>query len=473
MNPYDPDEALRRRVRWGSGALIVLVALGVVYLIQGSEAQRVFLLRDYNTRLVVLSTMLMGIASGVVGTFLLLRKRSLMGDALSHATLPGVAGAYLVLYLAGSEGRSLGWLLMGASLAGLLGAMVVLWLRRLPRIKEDTAMGLVLSVFYGAGVVLLGFIQELPAGSSSGLEAFIYGKTASLVQGDFILLAAIALVSVACALLLYKELRLLCFDEAYASSLGWPVRLLDAALLILTCAVTVAGLQAVGLILIIAFLVIPAATARMWTENLSRLLLLAAFFGGLSGWMGASASALLPKLPAGAVIVLAAAALFVLSLMLGTSRGLLLRWARHRSLRKRILNQHLLRAAYEEMDAAGQLATTPLIRWSALLARRTWSPREVWRAVAAARQAGLILLEEEGFRLTGSGFQKAAKVTRNHRLWELYLIEHADIAPNHVDRDADSVEHILGERLTRQLELALPEQLREAVAIPDSPHEIR
>lgn len=472
MKPYIPDEALRRRVQWGSFALIVLVLAGIVALVGGTEAPRVLLLRDYNTRLVVLSTTLMGVAAGVVGTFLLLRKRSLMGDALSHATLPGVALAFIALYLGGASGRSLGWLMTGAALAGLSGAVLVLWLRRLPRIKEDTAMGLVLSVFYGAGVVLLGFIQELPGGSSSGLESFIYGKTASLVRDDFFLLAGIAAVAVLCALALFKEFRLLCFDASYASSLGWPVRRLDFLLLILTCAITVAGLQAVGLILIIAFLVIPAATARIWTERLEYMLILAALFGGLSGWTGTTASALLPRLPAGAIIVLVATAFFVASLFLGSSRGLLLRWVRHRSLKKRILHQHLLRAAFEEMEAAGQLTRNTLIRWSSLLTRRTWTPRAVWRAARAARQAGWLLLEEEGFRLTESGFEVAAKVTRNHRLWELYLIEHADIAPSHVDRDADSVEHILGERLTRQLELALPGHLRTAVPIPRSPHEI-
>jgi manganese/zinc/iron transport system permease protein len=353
-----------------------------------------------------------------------------------------------------------------------MGVLLVLGLRRVPRIKEDTAMGLVLSVFYGAGVVLLGFIQELPSGSAAGLESFIYGKTASLVKNDFYLLAGIAACAILFTLALFKELRLLCFDEGYAASLGWPVRRLDLFLLGLTCAVTVAGLQAVGLILVIAFLVIPAATARMWTERLGWLLVLAAVFGGMSGWIGASLSALLPKLPAGAVIVLVAALLFTLSMLLGTSRGLLLRWVRHLSLKRRIRSQHLLRAAYEEMDVAGTLSPNAFIAWKAMLKRRTWSPRELWRAAKAARNAGMILLEDEGFRLTGSGFAKAAQVTRNHRLWELYLIEHADIAPNHVDRDADSVEHVLGEQLTRELELALPKQLRRAAAIPESPHKI-
>lgn len=473
LGRVDPDDILRRRMRRFSLSAVALCALAVLYWAQQGETHRVLFLRDYNTRLVVLSTTLMGIGAGVVGGFLLLRKRSLMGDALSHATLPGVAGAFIVMYLLGNQSRSLGWLLVGAGIAGLLGALLVLGLRHLPRIKEDTAMGIVLSVFYGAGVVLLGFIQELPGGSAAGLESFIYGKTASLVEADFYLLAGIAVLSIGCALLFFKELRLLCFDEAYAASLGWPVRWLDLVLLGLACAVTVAGLQAVGLILIIAFLVIPAATARMWTERLGTLLFLAALFGGLSGWMGASLSALLPKLPAGAVIVLMATALFLLSLFFGTSRGLLLRWVRHVSLKRRVMSQHLLRAAYEEMDISGRLSPNSLISWSSILSHRTWSTREVWRAAKAARRAGMILLEEEGFRLTGSGFQKATSVTRNHRLWEFYLIEHADIAPNHVDRDADSVEHVLGEQLTQELERALPEHLRRAALVPESPHQIK
>jgi manganese/zinc/iron transport system permease protein len=481
MKPSRPKGAREAARRWLSLALGLVVGVllltGLMFWLGRHEGAttslRVLLLLDYNTRLVVLSTSLMGVSSGLVGGYLLLRRRSLMGDALSHATLPGIALAFLVLVLLGGTGKHLGGLLLGASLAGILGVFGVMWMRRLPRIKEDTAMGVVLSVFYGAGIALLGLVQDLPQGSAAGLESFIYGKTASLVLQDFLIIVSIALLVLGISLLLFKEFRLLCFDEGFAASQGWPVKRLDLLLLVLACAVTVAGLQAVGLILIIAFLVIPAASARMWTSRLSEMLGLGAAFGGASGWIGASVSALLPRLPAGAVIVLVAAGIFLLSLLFGTDRGLLVRSLRHLTLKRRIERQHLLRGIYELLELTGE-ETAGTVPWEALLHRRSWNEKGLWKILQRGQRDGLLHMRDGGrIELTAKGQGEAMRVTRNHRLWELYLIEYADIAPNHVDRDADSVEHILGETLTRQLEALLPQTLKPgAEPVPSSPHQL-
>jgi manganese/zinc/iron transport system permease protein len=468
------DYGLVRVGHWITLGLLAVIFFGAALAVGGTAFTDVLLLRAYNTRLVVLSTTLMGIGSGVVGVFLLLRKRSLMGDALSHATLPGVALAFLALVVLGQSGKELPWLLVGAGVGGLLGVAAVIWMRRLPRIREDTAMGVVLSVFYGAGVALLGLIQDMPGGSAAGLESFIYGKTASLVMTDFLLISVICVSVIFLVLLFYKELTVLCFDEAFASTTGLPTNRLDYLLLGLACAVTVAGLQAVGLILIIAFLVIPAAAARMWSSRLPYLLAGSALIGGASGWIGSSLSALFPRLPAGAVIVLVASLIFILSLVLGTDRGLLLRFLRQLSLKRRIERQHLLRAVYEIREAGDgrDAGGSPLVAWPELLRKRSWSPRQLRRIVRRAAAADLVeAIRPEGILLSPEGLAAAARVTRNHRLWELFLIEHADIAPNHVDRDADSVEHVLGEALTRQLEQSLPRNLRDPYPeMPRSPH---
>lgn len=468
----DVDRTVRHVARLVSALFLVLILVAGAWVASRAGVLRVLLLQDYNTRLVVLATSLMGVSSGVVGGFLLLRKRSLMGDALSHATLPGIALAFMVLVAFGLSGKQLGWLLAGAAVTGLLGVSLVMAMRRLPRIKDDTAMGIVLSVFYGAGVALLGLIQDMPQGSAAGLESFIYGKTASLVWSDFQLLGLIAVSVVIISILLFKELRLLCFDEEFAASMGWPVRKLDLLLLALACAVTVTGLQAVGLILIIAFLVIPAASARMWTSQLNRMLGLSALIGGASGWIGATLSALLPRLPAGAVIVLVAAVCFIFSLFFGTDRGVLVRVLRHLSLKRRVERQHLLRAAYELLERPGREGGDRYCPWADLMPKRSWTPRSLARIALRAMNAGYVEhIDDTGLRFSEAGLREAEKVTRNHRLWELYLIEYADIAPNHVDRDADSVEHILGEELTARLRRSLPDALREGtLKVPRSPH---
>lgn len=443
------------------------------------EMAEVLFLQNYNTRLVVLSTLILGAASGIMGSFLLLRKRSLMGDALSHACLPGIGIAFLLLVAFGSGQKNLAVLLAGAAISGFLGVGLVLAIRRMTPIKDDAAMGIILSVFFGFGVALLSMIQEMPGASAAGLESFIYGKTASMVFQDFLLLSSVGLLVLFLSLLLFKEFSLLCFDESFAASQGWPVLALDLVMLALVAAVTVVGLQAVGLILIIAFLITPAAAARFWSENLKIMIILAAAIGAISGWWGASVSALLPRMPAGAVIVLVAAFIFLISMIFGTTRGVLKRTLNQRSLRKKVGRQHLLRSIFEILEDQqmerpnGTLLSNQEISLEALKNHRSWSLPRVRKLIRSARREDHIeKFDGTVIRLSEPGFGEAARTTRNHRLWELYLIEHADVAPNHVDRDADAVEHVLSAHLVEKLEKRLRET-EDAVRLPGSPHPIR
>jgi manganese/zinc/iron transport system permease protein len=444
-----------------------------------SEILDVLLLRNYNTRLVVVCTLLLGCASGLMGGFLLLRKRSLMGDTLSHATLPGVCLAFFISVLLGGQGKSLPLLLLGATLSGLLGCATVLFIRNRSRIKDDAAMGIVLSVFFGAGVALLTMVTKMPDGAAAGLESFIYGKTASMILSDFRLLVGVTGSVLLLSTLLFKEFRLLCFDETYASAQGWPVKRLDGLLLGLVTAVTVVGLQAVGLILIIAFLITPAAAARFWTDRLDQMLFLSALIGGVSGWLGASLSALTPNMPAGALIVLVAALFFLFSMFFGFERGVLVRLMHQLKLKKSVGRQHLLRALYEILEADGDHLDEVNIRavpFRQVRGRRTWSDRHLRRYLRDAYNEGLIdtLSQKDSILLTEAGLAAAAQVTRNHRLWELYLIEYADVATSRVDRDADAVEHVLGEQLVAQLEAKLIKlHAASRLDVPASPHPIK
>ena len=446
----------------------------------GEALWEILTLKNYNTRLVILSTSLMGAACGLIGGFLLLRKRSLMGDTLSHATLPGICLAFMFMVALGGNGKNLSGLLLGASLTGLLGCASVLVIRQLTRLKDDAAMGIVLSVFYGLGIVLLSIIQGLPQASAAGLQSFLYGKVASIIFADFIVIALVTVASIVGCVFLYKEFRMLCFDEVFAATQGWPVHLLDIVMLTLVAAVTVVGLQAVGLILVIAFLITPAAAARFWTHHLGAMLAIGALIGSLSGWLGTVLSSLFPRLPAGAVIVLTAAVFFLISMLFGPAKGVSIRLIRHRKLKRKIAKQHLLRAAYEwlEIHDAGQKpepADNRTIPLESLLKARSWTPRSLQRQLRSAYNHALIeRYDSTGLVLSEAGFRQAARATRNHRLWELYLIENAAIAPSHVDRDADTVEHILGEALTRELVKLLPARQSASLdAVPGSPHPLK
>ena len=441
-----------------------------------SDIWNVLILRDYNTRLVMICTILLGCACGLMGGFLLLRKRSLMGDTLSHATLPGVGLSFMLLVALGGDGKSLPILLAGAGITGVIGCAAVLFIREQTRIKDDAAMGIVLSVFFGAGVAILGVIQKMPEGSAAGLESFIYGKTASMVMSDFQILVFITVCVITCSLLLFKEFRLLCFDENFAAVLGWPVKFLDILLLALITAVTVAGLQAVGLILIIAFLITPAAAARFWTNQLDRMLMLSALIGAASGWIGASLSAFFPRLPAGTVIVLVAALFFAVSMLIGTERGVMIRFLRQSQLEKRMGRQHLLRALYEILEG-GRVTEELIIRtvpFRQILGRRTWSDRHLRDYIRRAYNEGLVEApnKADSILLTETGLVEARQATRNHRLWEMYLIEYADVATSRVDRDADMVEHILGDKMVMRLENKLQAYRIAGSLVPQSPHPI-
>jgi manganese/zinc/iron transport system permease protein len=443
-----------------------------------SQWKRVVLLHDYNTRVVMLGTMLLGLAAGITGSFTLLRRRALMGDALSHATLPGVGLAFLIAPWLGLDGKSLPVLLSGAALSGIAGVAAILYVRNLTRLKEDAALGIVLSVFFGAGIAILTIVQQMPAGHAAGLESFIYGKTASMIASDARLIAWSGLFSVIVIGLLFKELTLLCFDEGFAGSRGYPLLLLDLVLMALVVIVTIIGLQAVGLDLMIALLVIPAAAARFWTQDLKHMTLISAGIGGVGGLIGSAMSAVFPNLPSGAMIVLVCSALFFSSMLFGTARGVLVRAMRRWDLNRTVDRQHLLRGLYELLESHGlsgvatSSATQRGIPFSELLALRTWSRYRLLRQTERCRREQLLVRNEDAsLSLTKTGLAEASRLVHEHRLWELYLITHADVAPGRVDQSADAIEHVLEPELIARLEKLL-QQKRGVQGVAPSPHPI-
>ena len=406
----------------------------------------------YNSTVVVIAAALLGVAAGLIGSFALLRKRALMGDALAHCTLPGIGAAFLAATWLGGEGRTLPVLLAGAAISGVVGVLCVQGLVRYTRLRDDAAIGAVLSVFFGAGVVLLSYIQGLRSGNQGGLAHFIYGQTAAMRAQDAWLMAATAVLAGFGAGALFKEFRLVCFDDRFAATIGLPVGWLDLGMMSLVVLVTVIGLQAVGLILIVALLIIPPAAARLWTERLSVMVVAAGVIGGLSGYLGASASALLPRLPAGAVIVLTAGVLFAVSLVAAPRRGVAANGLRLARLRLKIAEDHYLRSAWEAFELAGMTPAAGVPVPDEPGGR--WSPGHGWAALWV-RARGLAASAGGGVVLTEHGLGEARRVTRNHRLWEQFLVEHADLAASHVDRSADLVEHVLSGRIIGQLEATL------------------
>ena len=276
----------------------------------------------YNTGVVMAGAAALGAAAGGVGAFLFLRMRAMAADAVGHATLPGIVLAFIAAGALGGEGRSLPVLLAGAALTGVLGMAAVEALTRNTRLAPDAAIAIALSVFYAIGIVLLSWVQTLPSGSQGGLESFILGQAAALSASEAAGLGFAALLALGLLLALFRPLGLLCFDEAHARARGWPVARLDAALLGLGVLVTVLGLQTVGLVLVVALLILPAVSARFWSERLARIFWLSVAFGAGGAFLGAAASAVWAQAPTGASIVLALGIVFTTSLLAAPRRGI-------------------------------------------------------------------------------------------------------------------------------------------------------
>lgn len=300
----------------------------------------------YNATLVAIGAALLGVSAGVTGTFLFLRKRALVSDAISHATLPGVCIAFMTMVAFGGDGRNLIGLLLGSALSAWIGLLCLNWLTRNTRLAEDAAIGAVLSVFFGLGVVLLTVIQTMGVGRQAGLEGFLLGSTAGMLWADAVIIAVGGGATLLLILLLRRPMTLVSFDPEYAAARGLPVARVDLAMMGLVMAVTVVGLKIVGLILIVALLIIPPVTARFWTERSDRVVLLSGFAGGLSGFVGAALSASAPNLPTGPIIVLVSFALFALSLLFAPNRGVLAAILGHLRFQHRVhLRQGLLALA--------------------------------------------------------------------------------------------------------------------------------
>lgn len=352
----------------------------------------------YNATLVAIGASLLGISAGVTGTFLFLRKRALVSDAISHATLPGVCLAFMALVALGGDGRNLIGLLAGSAISAWVGLLCMNWLTRRTRLAEDAAIGAVLSVFFGFGIVLLTVIQTMGVGRQAGLEGFLLGSTAGMLWADAMVIAIGGAATLALVLILRRPMTLVAFDPEYAAARGLPVHRIDLAMMGLVMAVTVVGLKIVGLILIVALLIIPPVTARFWSDRSEHVVYLSGLAGGLAGFLGAAVSASAPNLPTGPIIVLVSFGFFALSLFLAPARGVLAAVLRHIRFQRRVhIRQGLLALAQ------GQKIYEPL------------TIRLLLRA-GLARADGVA---------TEAGKARAAKALRDEKRWEIVRADQA------------------------------------------------
>ena len=278
---------------------------------------------DYTLRTITLGTAILGAVTGMLGSFAVLRKQSLLGDAISHAALPGIAIAFLI-----TGAKDTNTLLLGALVSGLIGTFWIRGIITKTHLKSDTALGLILSLFFGFGMLLLTFIQKQPNANQAGLDKYLFGQAATLVERDVWMMAIVTGICLLVMLTFWKEFKILLFDADYTKTLGFNTKTIDILITSFIVLAIVLGLQTVGVVLMSAMLLAPAAAARQWTNSLSVMVFLAAIFGAFSGVFGTAISATQNNLSTGPVIVLVASVFVVFSFVFSPSRGLLFKQIR-------------------------------------------------------------------------------------------------------------------------------------------------
>ena len=391
----------------------------------------------------IMAAVLLGAGCGLLGCFVVLRRVALMGDAVSHAVLPGVVAGLVY-----SPERNPVVIFLCAAAAGLLGAGLVRAMMATTRLKSDAALGIVLATFFAFGIMWQSRNQQ----DTVGVMNFLFGNVGSIDASDLRMMLLTTVIIAVTVFLLKRPLLVVSFDEGFSRGLGYPVKILNGVFYFLLTFSVVVALQAVGVVLVSAMLITPAAAAYLLTDRFGKMLSLAVCFGVLSGVTGGLVSAGVNGLPTGPVITLSATLVFVIVYLVAPRHGVLARVLRTARRRMRVQRENLLKAIYLIQEGEGFIHEEVSVLM--LAEQRGQTEEAVRRGCKALLARGLVGISDDGvsLHLNRSGWKRAMEIVRNHRLWELYLTNEADYAEDHVHDDAEKIEHILSPGIVRQLE---------------------
>ena len=377
------------------------------------------------------TSVLAAIVLGVLGCFVVLRRMALIGDALSHAVLPGVVVALLLTGSAGVPG-----LLLGALLAGLLTAVLVSIVSRYSRTKEDSAIGIVFTALFAVGIIL---ISSLPRGTHFDLKCFLFGDPLAVGREDFWMMLSIGAAVLSIVGLFYHPLKLVSFDPVLAAAMGLQVAFLHYLLMGMLAATVVAGLKATGVVLVVAMLITPASAAYQLSNRLAVMLLLSGLFGAVSAAAGMSL-AFVTNAPSGPAMVVVATLLFALAMLFSPSHGVVFDLLRRWRLSRHIAEEDLVRAVYKLSEERPTTDAVPAT--IANVAHEAHLGASQMRALLKRRNVRELLQIRDGhLTLTEAGTRRAAEMVRAHRLWESYLADQVKLPPELIHEAADRLEH--------------------------------
>jgi len=397
---------------------------------------------------VTVGAILLTASSAVVGTFTFLKKKALVGDAVAHSVLPGICMAFII-----SGNKNPLVLLIGAFITGWLSLVIIDGITKKSKIKEDSAIALILSVFFGVGILMLTNIQHSGNAAQTGLDSFLFGKAAALVGNDVITFGVVAVILMLTVTLFFKELKLISFDSNFAKALGIPVKAIDLLLTTLTVLAVVTGIQAVGVILMAAMLITPAAAARFWTNDVKKMTFLAAILGATAGLAGAYVSYAAPAMPTGPWIVLIISAIALFSFFFAPQKGVVSRMYVQRKMQHLMMDENLLKSLFHLGEKDDDLFKGRTI--DEILSKRYFPKKKLKETLTRLKRQGFLISKHSSWSFTEIGKQKGQRVVKLHRLWELYLSKYMHIASDHVHEDAETIEHIITPEVEAQLELLL------------------
>ncbi|MEY2924423.1 MAG: hypothetical protein RLZZ337_971 [Bacteroidota bacterium] len=400
-----------------------------------------FSAENYNLFIISIGSGILCFAAGAVGTFTYLRKRALIGDVISHAVLPGVAIAFML-----SGVKNPFYFLLGAIGSGLLSIWIVDFVQAKSKLKPDAILAITLSVFFGFGIVLLTKIQHSGNAAQSGLDSFLFGKAASMSLLDVKLFSVIAVINIVCILILLRGFSLISFDENYAKGLGFNTSIIKSLLALLTVITVAIGVQAVGVVLMAALLITPAAGARFLTNSIPKMLFFSGLFGFISGWIGVFISYSGTGMPTGPWIVVALSAIALVAILFGKQKGVIARLKLRNSNIIKINNENILKDIYKLAEEGRNTITI-----NQLAEIEKHKPATLTTVLKRLEKLDYVDLIRGMVIINDKGRLAAREVIRKHRLWEIYLSKYFHLDSDHLHDDAEGIEHVITPEIEKHL----------------------
>ncbi|MCS5489423.1 metal ABC transporter permease [Algoriphagus limi] len=404
-----------------------------------------FSFQDASIAFVVLGITLLGIGSAFVGTFSFLDNKALLGDAISHAILPGICLGFM---LAGEKNPF--FIVGGAIASGGLATYLTSWLKDNTKLSEDSIIAVVLSVFFGIGIVFLTIIQKSGNPEMAGLNQFIFGNAIGIVERDLWIYGGLSIGIIGVLVFMLKEFQILVFNPDFGKALGLPMHHIRLVFNILIILAVVIGIQAIGVVLMAALLITPGAAARFWTDRLKTLLILAAVFAIISGIFGTYISYTLPQMPTGPWVVVILSFIALLSFLFAPKKGILFRFYHRKKYIDKTQRDHVLKSIYKAEELG-----KPALSLEELTHIYPHQKQAIKNSIKELEKEGQLFINQNLIKLTKPGKMEAKRIVRLHRLWELYLNEYMNIAPDHVHESAEKLEHLLTPELEALLETRL------------------